>query len=237
MNAIQIAEIAESRVANKMQAYIEKVSKVYSLPLDDLQDLAKGGDKVERRAPCDKKLMKLKKKELQEKCLALGCKTTGNKSELVKRIVKAESRDPPALGDTSPPEIRVEKNAHGNYVYDSLVIDKGTKMVVGRELEDGKIGQLRRVDIDKCHQHKLQFAIPLNISEEEKVEDIEDDDCIEDEEEELEVDDEVEGNEDDEVEGNDDEDVDGNEDEEVECNDAKDEELEVDEEIEYVYED
>ena len=39
MNAIQIAEIAESWVAAKMDAYIEKVSTVYQLPIGDLKDL------------------------------------------------------------------------------------------------------------------------------------------------------------------------------------------------------
>jgi hypothetical protein len=241
MNAIQIAEIAESWVADKMDNYIRKVAKVYSLPLEDLRNIARGvstGNKPETVIE-EKRLLKLKKKELQDKCKELGCRTTGNKSDLVARIVSATS-DSSGKSDQGrkQPEIKANKNAQGNYVYDSLVIDKGTKMVVGRELENGSIGSLRRVDIDKCHQHKLKFAIPINISEEEKVQENEEEeieDNVEDEE-----DEEVEDEEEDEDEeaAEEDEAVDNCEDDKVRdkkkdvCRDE-----EEDEDIEYVYED
>ncbi len=245
MNAIQIAEIAESWVADKMDNYIQKVAKVYSLPLEDLRNIARGvstGNKSETVIE-EKRLLKLKKKELQDKCKELGCRTTGNKSDLVARIVSATSGSSEKSDqDRKPPEIKANKNAKGNYVYDSLVIDKGTKMVIGRELKDGSIGSLRRVDIDKCHQHKLKFAIPINISEEEKVQENEeeDEDNVEEEDEEVEEEDEEEAEEEDEDEeeaAEDDEAVDNGE------NEVCDKEKEVcsdeeeDEDIEYVYED
>jgi len=246
MNAIQIAEIAESWVADKMDNYIRKVAKVYSLPLEDLRNIARGvstGNKSETVIE-EKRLLKLKKKELQEKCKELGCRTTGNKSDLVARIVSATSGSSGKSDqDRKPPEIKANKNALGNYVYDSLVIDKGTKMVVGRELKDGSIGSLRRVDIDKCHQHKLKFAIPINISEEEKVQENEEEDednaedNAEDEEVEEEDEEDAEEDEDDEA-AEENEAVDNGEDDEI-C--VKEKEVcsdeEEDEDIEYVYED
>lgn len=249
MNAIQIAEIAESWVADKMDNYIQKVAKVYSLPLEDLRNIAQGvstGNNSETVIE-KKRLLKLKKKELQDKCKELGCRTTGNKSDLVARIVSATSGSSGKSDRSStPPKIKANKNAQGNYVYDRLVIDKGTKMVVGRELEDGAIGSLRRVDIDKCHQHKLKFAIPLNISEEEKVQENEEEE-VEDEmdgEEEEEVEDEEEvEEEEEEVEEEEEEEVEEEENEAVDNGEVCDKEKEVgrdeeeDEDIEYVYED
>jgi hypothetical protein len=248
MNAIQIAEIAESWVADKMDNYIQKVAKVYSLPLEDLRNIARGvsvGNKSETVIE-EKRLLKLKKKELQDKCKELGCRTTGNKSDLVARIVSATSGSSEKSDqDRKPPEIKANKNAQGNYVYDGLVIDKGTKMVVGRELKDGSIGSLRRVDIDKCHQHKLKFAIPINISEEEKVQENEEEeieDNVEEEDEEVEEEDEEaeEEDEDDEA-AEEDEAVDNGEDDEDDevCDKEKEacSDEEEDEDIEYVYED
>jgi len=246
MNAIQIAEIAESWVADKMDNYIRKVAKVYSLPLEDLRNIARGvstGNKSETVIE-EKRLLKLKKKELQDKCKELGCRTTGNKSDLVARIVSATTGSSGKSDQgQKPPEIKANKNAQGNYVYDSLVIDKGTKMVVGRELKDGSIGSLRRVDIDKCHQHKLKFAIPINISEEEKVQENEEEDednaedNAEDEEVEEEDEEDAEEDEDDEA-AEENEAVDNGEDDEI-C--VKEKEVcsdeEEDEDIEYVYED
>ena len=40
MNALQIAEIAETWVAQKMDAYIQKVATVYKIPVPDLKKMA-----------------------------------------------------------------------------------------------------------------------------------------------------------------------------------------------------
>jgi hypothetical protein len=185
MNAIQIAEIAEAWVEAKLDAYIAKVAEVYSLSVDDLKNLAgnvaptcEAAEIVEK-----KKLMKLKKSELQGKCKELGHRVSGNKELLVGRILSGKANTPVKKAKPKPktaaPEIRVSQSAHGNYVYDGLVIDKGTKMVVGIEKEDGKIGPLTKIGIDKCHQYKLKFAIPINMNDDRIVEEEEEEDVVE----------------------------------------------------------
>lgn len=229
MNAIQIAEIAEEWVKAKLDAYIQKVAEVYSLSVDDLKTLAHDvapnceAEKVVEK----KKLMKLKKSELQDKCKELGHRVSGNKEVLVDRILSgkvdtpATKKQPKSKPKTSASEIRVAQSAHGNYVYDGLVIDKGTRMVVGIETADGKIGPLTKDGIDKCHRYKLKFAIPINMNDN-RVH-VEDD---ENEEEKVQVDDEEHEEEEDDEEDEDEEDED--EDEE----DEEDEDLEVEEEVE-----
>jgi hypothetical protein len=262
MNAIQIAEIAESWVAAKMDAYIEKVAEVYSLSVEELKGIAKD---VTVPSSCDaanvlekKKLMKLKKVELQAKCKELGHRVTGNKSELCDRILSgaAKSNDTGKNKSkkTKPKSkqeenLRVCKSKYGNYTYDALVIDKGTRMVVGIELDDGTIGPLTKAGIEKCHRYKLKFAIPLNLDateeksnseeEEEELECIEE---IEEEEEEEEIEEEEE-EEEEEEDNDDDEEIEIEEDDEEEIEEENDtnvgdDENEDDEDIEYeVYDD
>ena len=237
MNAIQIAEIAESWVAAKMDAYIEKVAEVYSLSVEELKGIAKD---VTVPSSCDaanvlekKKLMKLKKVELQAKCKELGHRVTGNKSELCDRILSgaAKSNDTGKNKSkkTKPKSkqeenLRVCKSKYGNYTYDALVIDKGTRMVVGIELDDGTIGPLTKAGIEKCHRYKLKFAIPLNLDateEKSNSEEEEELECIEENEMEIEEEEEEEEEEDDD---------DDDEEEEIEIEEECEEEIEIEEE-------
>ena len=248
MNSIQIAEIAESWVAAKMDAYIEKVAEVYSLSVEELKGIAKD---VSVTSSCDasnvlekKKLMKLKKVDLQAKCKQLGHRVSGNKSELCDRILSgaAKSNETVKKSKKSKPKqeenLRVCKSKYGNYTYDGLIIDKGTRMVVGIELNDGTVGPLTKAGIDKCHRYKLKFAIPLNLDATEEKSNSED----EEEEAEIEVEDEEEEEDEDEEEEDDDDDDDDEEEEEgeleIEEEDDSNNVGEDDEEIEYeVYDD
>jgi len=241
MNSIQIAEIAESWVAAKMDAYIEKVAEVYSLSVEELKGIAKD---VSVTSSCDasnvlekKKLMKLKKVDLQAKCKQLGHRVSGNKSELCDRILSgaAKSNETVKKSKKSKPKqeenLRVCKSKYGNYTYDGLIIDKGTRMVVGIELNDGTVGPLTKAGIDKCHRYKLKFAIPLNLDATEEKSNSED----EEEEAEIEVEDEEEEEDEDEEEEDDDDDDDDEEEEEgeleIEEEDEEEEgELEIEEE-------
>lgn len=236
MNAIQIAEIAESWVAAKMDAYIQKVAEVYSLSVEELKGIAKD---VSVPSSCEaanvlekKKLMKLKKVDLQSKCKELGHRVTGNKSELCDRILSGAAKTKETVKNKSKKSkpkqeenLRVCKSKHGNYTYDGLVIDKGTRMVVGIELNDGRVGPLTKAGIDKCHRYKLKFAIPLNLdateeksNSEEEEEELE---CIEENEMEIEEEEEEEEEEDDD---------DDDEEEEIEIEEECEEEIEIEEE-------
>lgn len=221
MNAIQIAEIAESWVSAKMNAYIEKVAKVYSIPVEELQGLTGGLETTggESASTFERgRLMKMKRVELQEKCRGLGHPVSGTKTKLVDRILSGRAAPKQSRGgrrkkpDTTETSVGARKSQWGNYVYDGLVIDKGTRMVVGEEMEDGTVGQLTRESIEKCHRHRLKFALPLNLNTIEEA-------SIEEEEDLVQADDV---------------DVEEGEEEEDEEDGAKSEE--EDEDVEYVYE-
>ena len=223
MNALQIAEIAETWVAQKMDAYIQKVATVYKIPVPDLKKMAdetssacESSEFVER-----KKLKKMKKKELAEKCKTLGHPVTGNKDKLIDRIMSGKAKPKEKKKTTSKTTkakntVNVCKNERGNYAYDGLVIDKGTRMVVGEEMENGDIAPLTASSIDKCHRYKLKFAMPLNLntlavshsSDEEEIieeDEIDDDEIIDDDDDEDDEDEDDEDEDDDHTKSKDDE--------------------------------
>ena len=93
---------------------------------------------------------------------------SGNKAVLVDRILsgkredrKSKKKEPVSIPAAA--EIQITKNESGNYTYDGLVIDKGTRMVVGKEGEDGSVLPMTKICIEKCHRYKLKFSIPMNL--------------------------------------------------------------------------
>jgi len=256
MNAIKISEMLDAKVDGMFNAYIEKIAEVYKMSVDDLKTIY-----IEQKnmvPNCDtveiserKRLKKLKKPALQEKCKELGHKTTGNKELLVDRIMsgsiiragkacrdrgECDGKKIENLKPTPKKSVSVTKSTHGNYVYDGLVIDKGTRMVVGIETETGDIGPLTKIGIDKCHRYKLKFAIPINMNDDRILDDEVEEKNAEDEEEEViescEEKDDDDDEEDDEDEDADDDDDDDDDDVEVEVEVEVELEPEVEVEVE-----
>ena len=192
MNLNEVSKIVDDWAANELDKYIKKVARAYSLSESALKDLYANSCTA---ADDDRaNLMKLKIKELKEKCKQLNQPISGKKSVLVDRILsgkredrKSKKKEPVSIPAAS--EIQITQNENGNYTYDGLVIDKGTRMVVGKEGEDGSVLPMTKICIEKCHRYKLKFAIPMNldaIEETKKPDDSEEDDDLlaEDDEEE-----------------------------------------------------
>ena len=182
MNLNEVSTIVDDWAANELDKYIKKVARAYSLSESALKDLYANSCTA---ADDDRaNLMKLKIKELKEKCKQLNHPVSGKKSVLVDRILsgkredrKSKKKEPVSIPAAA--EIQITKNESGNYTYDGLVIDKGTRMVVGKEGEDGSVLPMTKICIEKCHRYKLKFSIPMNldaIEETKKPDDSEDDD-------------------------------------------------------------
>lgn len=163
-------------------------------------------------------LLNYKKPELQALCRQRGIKCSGTKAQLVgfllgknipseekkennnsKKVISKVSSTPVATKLTSnikPAAIRI--NQYGNYEHPetSLVFDKKTKNVIGKQSDDGKIKELTVEDIDTCKQMKFDYVIPNNLdnnkNKDEYVEELDEIIEDEDEDEELEVEDEEE---------------------------------------------
>jgi hypothetical protein len=161
---------------------------------------------------------KLKKPELQELCRKKGVKCSGTKEQLISYLLGKDSSSPKksssnkkkteskVMGETTPvakkltakvPTVAIRRNQFGNHEHPetSLVFDKKTKKVIGKQNDDGTVDDLTKADIDICNQYKFEYAIPDNLEkktklDDEKVEGLEEE--FEDEEEEEIVDSEEE---------------------------------------------
>ena len=66
--------------------------------------------------------------------------------------------------------IQISKNKYGNYVHNDtgLVFSKTDKTVLGKQMEDGKIVDLQKEDIEVCNQYKFKYKLPENYENSEK---------------------------------------------------------------------
>lgn len=127
------------------------------------------------------KLSKLSKNELVDLCREKGYKVTGSKADLVERLCslkeivvmekpkKLETKGPQIIKQLNAniPNFSIRKNVFGNFEHaeTSLVFDDKTKMVIGKQNDDGTICVLTRNDIDICNKYKFQYEIPTNLNE------------------------------------------------------------------------
>ena len=97
-------------------------------------------------------------------------------------------------------ELAIRKNKFGNFEHSQtgLVFNTESKMVYGRQVDDGKIADLTSDDIELCKKYKFPFKIPENLNtskslDDVKIEDLEeevlDEDDLEDEDEDVEEED------------------------------------------------
>lgn len=153
---------------------------------------------------------KLKKPELQALCRKKGVKCSGTKEQLISYLLGKDSPSPKKSSpkkkkveskvvETTPiakkltakvPTVAIRRNQFGNHEHPetSLVFDKKTKKVIGKQNDDGTVDDLTKADIDICNQYKFEYTTPDNLEkktklEDEKVEGLEEE--FEDEEEEI----------------------------------------------------
>ena len=101
------------------------------------------------------------------------------------------------------PNILIRRNQFNNYEHaeTGLIFDNNTKIIIGKQKNDGSIEDLTEDDIDKCNAFKFKYILPKNLDNKSNLADVkvaelaedEDDDEDDDEDEnELEIDDESE---------------------------------------------
>ena len=172
-------------------------------------------------------LLKCNKAELVALCKAHGHKCSGTKSILMNRLLgkeeastpeskpKSKSKKTKAAVKATPvakkltakiPNILIRRNQYNNYEHPEtgLIFDNDSKIVIGKQNDDGSVDPLTEEDIDQCNAFKFKFKIPIDLdskstlvdvnvdelSEEDEDED-EDEDELDVDEEELEIDEEL----------------------------------------------
>jgi hypothetical protein len=173
-------------------------------------------------------LLKCNKAELVALCKAHGHKCSGTKSILMNRLLgknespttspkiankKTKSSQQASVKATpvvkkltaNIPNILIRRNQFNNYEHPEtgLIFNNDTKIVIGKQNDDGSVDPLTEEDIDQCNAFKFKFKIPIDLDSKATLVDVKvdelDEDEDEEEEEELELEDEELEIEDDEV--------------------------------------
>jgi hypothetical protein len=94
-------------------------------------------------------------------CREKGLPITGTKHDLAMRILG--KRDQPA--EAFPRIVlRIAKNEHGNYCHnESKLVFDTSKKVIGVQLPNGELRDLRRSDIDLCLRYKFRHVMPVRL--------------------------------------------------------------------------
>lgn len=168
-------------------------------------------------------LLKCNKAELVALCKAHGHKCSGTKSILMNRLLGKEEASTPkskpkskkskaaqqAVVKATPvakkltaniPNILIRRNQYNNYEHPEtgLIFDNDSKIVIGKQNDDGSVDPLTEEDIDQCNAFKFKFKIPIDLDSKSTLVDVkvdelseedEDEDELDVDEEELEIDD------------------------------------------------
>lgn len=159
-------------------------------------------------------LLKCNKAELVALCKAHGHKCSGTKSILMNRLLGKEEASTPkskpkskktkvdqqAAVKATPvakkltakiPNILIRRNQHNKYEHPEtgLIFDNDSKIVIGKQNDDGSVDPLTEEDIDQCNAFKFKFKIPIDLDSKSTLVDVKVDELDVDEEE-LDVDEE-----------------------------------------------
>ena len=162
-------------------------------------------------------LLKCNKAELVVLCKTNGHKCSGTKSILMSRLLGKEEASTPkakpkskktnaaqhAVVKATPvakkltaniPNILIRRNQYNNYEHPEtgLIFDNDSKMVIGKQNDDGSVDSLTEDDIDQCNAFKFKFEIPIDLDSKSTLVDVKVDELSDDDEEELELDEEEE---------------------------------------------
>jgi len=107
-------------------------------------------------------------KEKKAKSKAKNAKSA--KSKKIQDEAESEMNAIKKLNDNKP-QVIIKRNSFGNYEHKdtSLVMNKDTRKIIGKQQEDGTISTLTAEDIDNCKLFKLGYDLPSNlVSEKDK---------------------------------------------------------------------
>lgn len=158
-------------------------------------------------------LLKCNKSELVALCKAHGHKCSGTKSILMNRLLGKEEASTPkskpkskskskktkaaqqAAVKATPvakkltakiPNILIRRNQYNNYEHPEtgLIFDNDSKIVIGKQNDDGSIDPLTEEDIDQCNAFKFKFKIPIDLDSKSTLVDVKVDELSEEDEDE-----------------------------------------------------
>lgn len=170
-------------------------------------------------------LLKCNKAELVALCKAHGHKCSGTKSILMNRLLgkgeastpeskpKSKSKSKSSKSSKSKaavkatpvakkltakiPNILIRRNQYNNYEHPEtgLIFDNDSKIVIGKQNDDGSVDPLTEEDIDQCNAFKFKFKIPIDLDSKStlvdvKVDELSEEDEEDEDEDELDVDEE-----------------------------------------------
>jgi SAP domain len=240
---MSLSNLIQSQIDNTVRQYISIVSGRYNIDKDNLLQLWFSNDKptdsiagnnnplpvAQSSSSNNDDLQKLSRADLVAKCKEKGLKVSGNKTELIQRLLASTTEEPakvtapktsaPVKPQTSPvlqklsstlPSQVISRNQFGNFehVGSGLVFNNNSKKVYGRQNADGSISDLTSEDIELCNKFKFQYSLPDNLDK--KTLDIKDEDIKElDEETEDVIDEEDVVEEEDDIDDDDDEENEG----------------------------
>ena len=190
---MSLKESAFSGLNSVIFTYINMISQKYNINKEDLRLLWEGSETVQlpsaqpavitpSLSSAAKELEILTKTQLIEMCKSKNLKVSGNKIELISRILDVESKTQPApqpvVQSVIPqqpqiikklvekiPKLEIKRNAAGYFVHaeTSFVFDTKSQKVYGKLISEDQIEELSAEDIDICNKYKFSYILPNNL--------------------------------------------------------------------------
>ena len=194
--------------------YINMISQKYNINKEELRLLWEGGENIVIQPPsvitpslssAAKELEILTKTQLIEMCKSKNLKVSGNKIELIARILDVECKTQPIIQVGIPqqpqiikklvekiPKLEIKRNTAGYFVHaeTSFVFDTKSQKVYGKLISEDQIEELSAEDIDICNKYKFSYILPNNLDKKINILDVKVDELDDDLELEDELDDE-----------------------------------------------
>lgn len=206
-----IVETYMDRIVTKYNLNKNELQKLWT-GSDNIVSNVKKSSSIDVDDISEERLLKCNKAELVSLCKSHNYKCTGTKAVLTARLLgkpeekstkksttkkstktskKVESNSAIIKKLTADiPTIPIRRNQFNNHEHPEtgLVFDKKTKMVIGKQNDDGSLLDLTSDDIENCKKYKFRYTIPENLNQNNlddvKVEEL---DVSDDEEEESDV--------------------------------------------------
>jgi hypothetical protein len=219
---MSLKESAFSGLNSVIFTYIDMISQKFNINKEELKMLWEGGETMSpiptssvvssSLSSAAKELEILTKTQLIEMCKGKNLKVSGNKTELITRILESESKTHPVVSTQvvnvnvgvpqqpqvikklveKIPKLEIKRNAAGYFVHaeTSFVFDTKTQKVYGKLVGDDKLEELTSDDIDICNKYKFSYILPNNLDKKINILDVKVDELDDDVELEDELDDE-----------------------------------------------
>lgn len=214
---MSLKESAFSGLNSVIFTYINMISQKYNINKEELRLLWEGGELPSAQpavitpslSSAAKELEILTKTQLIEMCKSKNLKVSGNKIELISRILDVESKTQPPVPQPvvqsaiqqpqiikklveKIPKLEIKRNAAGYFVHaeTSFVFDTKTQKVYGKLISEDQIEELSAEDIDICNKYKFSYILPNNLDKKINILDVKVDELDDDLELEDELDDE-----------------------------------------------